>query len=74
MAALTNRRHFVSLGMFIIDQFAYLDEDGNPTGRTLPAQVSARYLVRPGLALRKVQIGGGGTYANIGARIWFACY
>ncbi|KAH9951812.1 Ribokinase-like protein [Amylocystis lapponica] len=45
--------HFASLGMFIIDEFAYCDEDGNPTGRTLPPQ-----------------IGGGGTYASIGARIW----
>ncbi|KAN0139998.1 Ribokinase-like protein [Lactarius tabidus] len=46
-------RKFVSLGMFIIDEFAFLDHVGNPTSRTL-----------------EPQIGGGGTYANIGARVW----
>ncbi|KIP12869.1 hypothetical protein PHLGIDRAFT_20867 [Phlebiopsis gigantea 11061_1 CR5-6] len=50
---MTERRHLVTLGMFIIDEFAYLDEDGNPTSRTVPPQ-----------------IGGGGTYALLGARIW----
>ncbi|GJE84589.1 Ribokinase-like protein [Phanerochaete sordida] len=49
------RRHFVTLGMFIIDMFSFLDAQGAPTGKTLPPQ-----------------IGGGGTYANIGARIWLA--
>ncbi|OCH94244.1 Ribokinase-like protein [Obba rivulosa] len=43
----------VTLGMFIIDEFEYQDEHGNPTGQTLPSQ-----------------IGGGGTYASVGARIW----
>ncbi|KAF9246977.1 Ribokinase-like protein [Melanogaster broomeanus] len=37
--------HFVSLGMFIIDEFTFADENG---------------------------IGGGGTYATIGARIWLS--
>ncbi|KAL0580763.1 hypothetical protein V5O48_001228 [Marasmius crinis-equi] len=46
-------RAFVTLGMFIIDQFEYLDENGNDTGRP-----------------SKSEIGGGGTYAAIGARIW----
>ena len=36
----TSRRHFVSLGMFIIDQFSFADEDGNPTGKTLAPQAS----------------------------------
>ncbi|KAI6164915.1 Ribokinase-like protein, partial [Pisolithus thermaeus] len=45
--------HFVTLGMFIIDEFSFADQDGKPTGKTLPSQ-----------------IGGGGTYAAIGARIW----
>ncbi|KAI6004097.1 Ribokinase-like protein [Pisolithus albus] len=45
--------HFVTLGMFIIDEFSFTDQDGKPTGKTLPSQ-----------------IGGGGTYAAIGARIW----
>ncbi|KAI0676919.1 Ribokinase-like protein [Trametes maxima] len=48
-------RDFVSLGMFIIDEFSFADENGNPTGRTLAPQ-----------------IGGGGTYAAIGARIWLS--
>lgn len=30
---------FVSLGMFIVDEFHYLDENGNPTGRTQDDQV-----------------------------------
>ncbi|KAH9938441.1 Ribokinase-like protein [Fomitopsis serialis] len=53
MAAQDHARVFVSLGMFIIDEFQFHDEEDIPTGRTLPAQ-----------------IGGGGTYAALGARIW----
>ncbi|KAI0356585.1 Ribokinase-like protein [Trametes cingulata] len=53
MASRDAPRDFVSLGMFIIDEFSFADEDGNPTGKTLAPQ-----------------IGGGGTYAAIGARIW----
>ncbi|KAI0721829.1 Ribokinase-like protein [Cerioporus squamosus] len=49
----SKHRAFVSLGMFIIDEFSFADENGKPTGKTLPPQ-----------------IGGGGTYASIGARIW----
>ncbi|KAH8113426.1 Ribokinase-like protein [Phellopilus nigrolimitatus] len=45
--------HFVTLGMFIIDEFDYLDEHGNKSGKVL-----------------EPQIGGGGTYAALGARIW----
>jgi len=52
----TNQRpYFVTLGMFIIDEFSYVDEQGQPTGKVLPPQ-----------------IGGGGTYAAIGARIWLS--
>ncbi|KAJ7781450.1 Ribokinase-like protein [Mycena metata] len=43
--------HFVTLGMFIIDEFSIITATG--TSRTLAPQ-----------------IGGGGTYAAIGARIW----
>ncbi|KAI0002985.1 Ribokinase-like protein [Russula compacta] len=50
---MSGTRKFVSLGLFIIDEFAFMDAAGKPTGRTLSPQ-----------------IGGGGTYANIGARIW----
>ncbi|KAI0824594.1 Ribokinase-like protein [Trametes gibbosa] len=53
MALHRSPREFVSLGMFIIDEFSFADEHGNPTGKCLPPQ-----------------IGGGGTYAAIGARIW----
>ncbi|KAK0191208.1 Ribokinase-like protein [Armillaria mellea] len=48
---------FITLGMFIIDEFSFLDDDGNPTGKELAPQESAI-------------IGGGGTYAAVGARIW----
>ncbi|KAJ7667811.1 Ribokinase-like protein [Mycena polygramma] len=48
--------HFTSLGMFIIDEFSFLDENGNAT------------TVKPS----PPQIGGGGTYACIGARIWLS--
>ncbi|TBU48442.1 Ribokinase-like protein [Dichomitus squalens] len=71
----TSRRHFVSLGMFIIDEFSFADEDGNPTGKTLAPQASPSY--EPCLCARSpiqlipyLQIGGGGTYAVIGARMW----
>lgn len=47
------RPQFVTLGMFIIDEFEFRDEDGKPTGK-----------------VAKSQIGGGGTYAAIGARTW----
>lgn len=48
--------HFATLGMFIIDEFSYTDQDGNP-------------LANPPKSLEP-QIGGGGTYAAIGCRIW----
>ncbi|QRV91255.1 PfkB family carbohydrate kinase [Ceratobasidium sp. AG-Ba] len=48
-----NPKHFVSLGLFILDEFEFPDTEGKPTGKTQPTQ-----------------IGGGGTYAAIGARIW----
>ena len=35
-----SRRHFVSLGMFIIDEFSLADEGGNPAGKTLAPQAS----------------------------------
>ncbi|KAI0771913.1 Ribokinase-like protein [Trametes elegans] len=53
MAAHRAPRDFVSLGMFIIDEFSFADENGTPTEKT-----------------QSPQIGGGGTYASIGARIW----
>ncbi|KAH9844016.1 Ribokinase-like protein [Rhodofomes roseus] len=55
MAAQDRARVFVSLGMFIIDEFQFHDDDDRPTGRTLPPQESAPR---------------GGTYAALGARIW----
>ncbi|TFK76126.1 Ribokinase-like protein [Pluteus cervinus] len=47
----------VTLGMFILDEFEFLTEDGEPTGKTIPTQ-----------------IGGGGTYAAIGARVWLQAH
>lgn len=43
----------MTLGMFIIDEFEFRDEDGKPTGKAANSQ-----------------IGGGGTYAVLGARMW----
>ncbi|KAI0303136.1 Ribokinase-like protein [Russula brevipes] len=64
---MSGTRKFVSLGMFIIDEFAFLDAEGHPTGRTLSPQEDTR----PSPCLSShFQIGGGGTFANIGARIW----
>lgn len=51
--AAKHTKHFVSLGLFILDEFEFLDSKGNPTGKT-----------------QATQIGGGGTYAAVGARIW----
>ncbi|KAI0301807.1 Ribokinase-like protein [Multifurca ochricompacta] len=62
---MSGTRKFVSLGMFIIDEFTFLDVTGKPTGRTLSPQEDLFFL--PSLLF---QIGGAGTYANIGARIW----
>ena len=42
MAAQDYSRVFVSLGMFIIDEFQFHDENDRPTGRTLPAQESSK--------------------------------
>lgn len=53
IAELDTTPRFVTLGMFIIDEFQFLDEAGRATVKTLDPQ-----------------IGGGGTYAIIGARIW----
>ncbi|KAJ7591301.1 Ribokinase-like protein [Mycena floridula] len=52
---MTRPPKFATLGMFIVDEFLYLDEQGQPTEKRLEAQ-----------------IGGGGTYAAVGCRIWLA--
>jgi len=49
----SERCTLVTLGMFIIDEFLFLDAEGKPTGRT-----------------QEPEIGGGGTYCAVGARIW----
>jgi hypothetical protein len=33
-------KSFVTLGLFIIDEFAFMDEHGQPTGRVLEPQES----------------------------------
>ena len=40
---MANVPHFVTLGMFIIDEFSFTDENENglPTGKTIPAQGSS---------------------------------
>lgn len=66
-------RKFVTLGMFIIDEFAFLDHAGNPTGQALEPQEGVIFShIQPfSLSLLQLlQIGGGGTYANLGARLW----
>ena len=35
----TPRKTFATLGMFIIDEFEYLDADGRPTGKVRAPQV-----------------------------------
>jgi hypothetical protein len=35
---MSGTRNFVSLGMFIIDEFVFLDASGKPIDRTLPPQ------------------------------------
>lgn len=35
-------RTFMTLGMFILDRFEYLDVDGEPTGRKAEEQVCER--------------------------------
>ena len=68
-------RKLVTLGMFIIDEFSFLDAAGKPTaGHTLSPQERAHLPIcsrSPAYILRfsPLQIGGG-TYTNIGARIW----
>ena len=65
--------HFVTLGMFIIDDFSFSDESGAPIGREVPPQERPSFPHLYDLRLNPavtLQIGGGGTYAAIGARIW----
>jgi hypothetical protein len=40
MTVSQDTRHLVTLGMFIIDEFAFLDENGQATGQTRPSQES----------------------------------
>lgn len=69
---MSNAPHLVTLGMFIIDEFEYLEEQGSKTGKTQPPQESHDTFVTTAASsyLTILQIGGGGTYAAIGARIW----
>ncbi|KAJ3762889.1 Ribokinase-like protein [Lentinula raphanica] len=59
---MASTKTFVTLGMFIIDEFSYTDTEGRTT-RASKSEAS-RHLAR--------QIGGGGTYAALGARIWLS--
>ncbi|KLO15658.1 hypothetical protein SCHPADRAFT_250738 [Schizopora paradoxa] len=73
MSESKNRAHFVSLGMFIIDQFEFLDAEGKKTGEELEPQVTDVVSILQFCVLnyQGLQIGGGGVYAAIGARIWY---
>lgn len=51
MAALDYARVFVTLGMFIIDEFQFHDEEDRPTARTLPAQESPENLICMSMSL-----------------------
>ncbi|KIM91056.1 hypothetical protein PILCRDRAFT_765050 [Piloderma croceum F 1598] len=42
MTVSQDTRHLVTLGMFIIDEFAFLDENGQATGQTRPSQENWR--------------------------------
>jgi len=75
---MSRSRKFVSLGLFIIDEFAFADVTGKQTGLSLPPQESVFFSIHlplhhPSYLLslaQLCQIGGGGTYATIGARVW----
>ncbi|KDN37795.1 hypothetical protein RSAG8_09950, partial [Rhizoctonia solani AG-8 WAC10335] len=44
-------KHFVSLGLFILDEFEFLDVTGQPTGKTLPTQFIEIHSDLPGTPL-----------------------
>ncbi|KAF8311530.1 Ribokinase-like protein [Cantharellus anzutake] len=58
-------KEFVTLGMFIIDIFRYVDNEGNDID-----QSQADNQVLGVLIMLRTKIGGGGTYCAVGARIW----
>lgn len=45
MSSTNDTREFVSLGMFIIDEFTFVDEKGEPTEQSLPPQVCVLAIV-----------------------------
>lgn len=66
----TQSPSFVTLGMFIIDEFSFLDKEGLPTGRSIApqeSQASCDFAVCLMIILPQI---GGGVYTAIGARIW----
>jgi hypothetical protein len=44
ISTMSTTRKFVSLGMFIIDEFAFADAAGKPNGRSLSPQESGVFL------------------------------
>jgi len=46
LATMDSPKSFVTLGMFIIDDFLFADEEGKPNGRTTPPQES-RFRLSP---------------------------
>ena len=45
MSCTTQSPSFVTLGMFIIDEFSFLDKEGLPTGRSIAPQESQGLVV-----------------------------
>ncbi|KAH8830317.1 Ribokinase-like protein, partial [Flagelloscypha sp. PMI_526] len=58
---MSSSKHFVSLGMFIVDEFSFKTTTGESINKSIPSQVASAFT-----------IGGGGTYAALGARIWLS--
>ena len=59
---------FTTLGMFIINEFAFLDDAGAPS---LPRDVPPPCPCLPcPTCSPPLQIGGGSTYTALGARLW----
>jgi hypothetical protein len=64
---------FVTLGLFIVDEFEFRDENGEPTGKLQKSEAREQPFLPTHTTDAEflLKIGGGGTYAVIGARIWF---
>lgn len=55
-------KDLVTLGMFIIDEFSFLSEEGDPIESNIIPQVRALDRLMVFIRNLRLQIGGGGTY------------